>query len=251
MVALKNRSTTNNVLSVFFVAAPKSRSVYSGPRSTIHFSGPHNKYLTLIPCIFIPANETWMLKVGVVIKLVVFRTLCCVVARIALATDYCCCLSIRSAPRRRERRCVLSKTSEKRAKKCFLNGTLQLFFGSWCMERLINTTWQDCFQIGVIFCAKTNNNITIRKSPWYCGRYHSAFIYWISVGTRTYIHGYRRGKRAHDWNEEEVVVITITAPEKATQQRCEWLRPRGLGASRVVLCKFGQIHMVCTLVQLI
>ena len=29
-------------------------------------------------------------------------------------------------------------------------------------------------------------------------------------------------------NEEEVVVITITAPGKATQQHCEWLRPRGL-----------------------
>ena len=29
-------------------------------------------------------------------------------------------------------------------------------------------------------------------------------------------------------NEEEVVVITIPAPEKATQQHCERLRPRGL-----------------------
>ena len=25
------------------------------------------------------------------------------------------------------------------------------------------------------------------------------------------------------------MVITITAPEKATQQHCWWLRPRGLG----------------------
>ena len=32
-----------------------------------------------------------LLKVGVIIKVVVFRTLCCVVARIALATDCCCC----------------------------------------------------------------------------------------------------------------------------------------------------------------
>ena len=41
MVVFENRSTRSNVLSVFFVAAPKSRSVYIGPRSTIHLSGPH------------------------------------------------------------------------------------------------------------------------------------------------------------------------------------------------------------------
>ena len=41
VVAFKNRSTRINVLSVFFAAAPKSRSVYIGPRSTIHLSGPH------------------------------------------------------------------------------------------------------------------------------------------------------------------------------------------------------------------
>ena len=29
-------------------------------------------------------------------------------------------------------------------------------------------------------------------------------------------------------NEEEVVVFTIIAPGKATQQHCECLRPRGL-----------------------
>ena len=34
------------------------------------------------------------------------------------------------------------------------------------------------FQIGVIFCHKTNNNITVKISPWYCGRDHSrAFVY--------------------------------------------------------------------------
>ena len=60
VVAFKNRSTRNNVLSVFFVGAPKSRSVYIGPRSTIHLSGPHNKYPTLIPRIFVLTNETWM-----------------------------------------------------------------------------------------------------------------------------------------------------------------------------------------------
>ena len=79
-------------------------------------------------------NLDALLKVGVIIKVLVFRTLCYVVATIALATD--CCCSIRQAPRR-ERGWMLSETSEKRAKKCILNGTVQLFFGSSCMERLI------------------------------------------------------------------------------------------------------------------
>ena len=74
-------------------------------------------------------NVDALLKVGVIIKAVVFPTLRCVVASIALATDCCRCWSIRSAPRR-ERGWMLSETSEKRAKICILNGTLQLFFGS-------------------------------------------------------------------------------------------------------------------------
>ena len=41
----------------------------------------------------------------------------------------------------------------------------------------------------------------------------------------------RHDKRTHDYNEE--VVITITAPENATQHHYEWLRlrPRGCGSS--------------------
>ena len=40
-------------------------------------------------------NVDALLKVGVIIKIVVFRTLCCMDARIALATDCCyCCWSI-------------------------------------------------------------------------------------------------------------------------------------------------------------
>ena len=97
-VAFKNRSTRNNVWSVFFIATPKSRFAYIGPRSTTHLSGPHTKYPTLIPCIFIyphKRNVDALLKVGVIIKGVVFRTLCWVVARIALATGYYyCCWSI-------------------------------------------------------------------------------------------------------------------------------------------------------------
>ena len=81
-------------MSVFFIAAPKSRSEYIGPRSTIHRSGPHDKYPTLIPCIYShKQNLDALLKVGVIIKVVVFRALYCVVARIALGTD-CCCWSI-------------------------------------------------------------------------------------------------------------------------------------------------------------
>ena len=39
-------------------------------------------------------NVDAILNVGVIIKVVVFRTLCCVVARIALATDCCCCAGL-------------------------------------------------------------------------------------------------------------------------------------------------------------
>ena len=42
--------------------------------------------------------------------------------------------------------------------------------------------------IAVIFRAKINKNITVEKSPWYCGRDHSAFVHRISVDTRTCIH---------------------------------------------------------------
>ena len=35
------------------------------------------------------------------------------------------------------------RDKRKARKKCILNGTLQLFLGSWCMERLINITWQE------------------------------------------------------------------------------------------------------------
>ena len=91
---------------------------------SIFLSRPHNKCHTLISHIYIylhKRNVDALLKVGVIIKVVVFRTLCYVVARTALATDFCCCGSIRSAPRR-ERGWMLSETSEKRAKKCILNG---------------------------------------------------------------------------------------------------------------------------------
>ena len=93
------------------------------------------------------------------------------------------------------------RPSEKRAKLCFLNGRY-----SPVILRIVMYVEVDkmnlprhYFQIGIIFCAKTNNKITVKKSPWHCDRDHSsAFVYWISVGTRTYIHGYKRGKRTHD-----------------------------------------------------
>ena len=126
-------------------------------------------------------------KVGVIIKVAVFRTLCCVGARIALATGCCCCWSIRSAPRR-ERGWMLRETSEKRAKICILNGILQLLFGSWCMERLMKyNVARSYLQIMVIFVPK-QIMFTAKTFPQFCGRYHSsAFIYWISVGTRPYM----------------------------------------------------------------
>ena len=43
------------------------------------------------------------------------------------------------------------------------------------MERLIKLNVEiHYFEIGVIFCLKTNNNITVKKSPWYCGRDRSS-----------------------------------------------------------------------------
>ena len=114
-------------------------------------------------------NLDALLKVGVNIKVLVFRTLCCVVARIALATDCCCCWSSRSAPRR-ERGWMLSETSEKRAKRYILSGTLQLFLGSWCMERLIKKNLARHYsQIGAIFVPKLII-FTVTKTPtvlWY------------------------------------------------------------------------------------
>ena len=95
--------TRINVLSVFFIAALKSRSVHIGPRPTIYLSGlnkiiPHEFHVFLSPQT--KRGCTSKIKVDVIIKVLVFRTLCCVVARIALATEFCCCWSIRSAPRR-------------------------------------------------------------------------------------------------------------------------------------------------------
>ena len=41
---------------------------------------------------------------------------------------------------------------------------------------------------------------TVKKNSRYCGRYHSsAYIFsYFGIGTRTYINGYRGGKRTHD-----------------------------------------------------
>ena len=42
-------------------------------------------------------------------------------------------------------------------------------------------------------------------------------------------------------------MVMITAAEKSTQHHCVWLRPRGLEGG--IIYKFGQIDMVCDLVQ--
>ncbi len=118
----------------------------------------------------------------------VFRTLAFVVATIALAinTDCCCCWSIREAPKR-VRAWMLSETSEKRAKECILNGTLKSFFACWCIEVDKKNLARNCCQIGDIFCPKTNT-VRLKTFPQYCGKCRSrAFIYWILVGTRTYM----------------------------------------------------------------
>ena len=47
-----------------------------------------------------------------------------------------------------------------------------------CMERLVTWNWaKRHFQIGVIFCTKTNNiDYTVKKSPWYRDRYDIILI---------------------------------------------------------------------------
>ena len=69
------------------------------------------------------------LTVRVIFKVVVFRTLRCVVARIALTTDCCCCWSMCSV-HLLERGWMLSETGEERGKTCILNGTIELFSAS-------------------------------------------------------------------------------------------------------------------------
>ena len=128
------------------------------------------------------------------------------------------------------------RSTEKRAKFCILNGTLQLSIGFSCMKRLIKKfSAIHFFLIGIIFCPKTNTTTTVKICPWYrSGNHCSARVYRIPVVTRTY---WIKRWQAHDWpNEEEVIMISITAPGKATQQPCVWLRLSG--ASRVSLYEF-------------
>ena len=78
MVAFKNQSTRSNVLSVFFVAAPKSRSVYIGARSTILFQDrikiSHTNPMYIYPH---KRNLDALLKVGVTAVLQLATTVVC------------------------------------------------------------------------------------------------------------------------------------------------------------------------------
>ena len=61
-------------------------------------------------------------------------------------------------------------------------------------KRLFPNWRHSLFKIVVMFRPKTNNIVSAKKIPWYCGRDHSssAVVFRISVGTRTFIqHGYR------------------------------------------------------------
>ena len=73
-------------VSLFFVAAQKSRSVCIGRRSRIYLSEPRVKISRTNFMYIYPhkRNVDALQMVGVVIKVVVFRTLCRVVARNAL-----------------------------------------------------------------------------------------------------------------------------------------------------------------------
>ena len=136
-------------------------------------------------------NVDALLEVGVIIKVVVFRTLCGVIARIALATDCCCCCwSTRPAPRP-ERGWMLSESSKKGAKKRVLNGTIQFFFGFWCM---------------LLF-----SHLLAWSSPWSQDRLHSLWSWGIPQGKTQTTQG---GTRIyHSWrnsclHQKHIIVIS-------------------------------------------
>ena len=164
MVAIENRSTRSDELSVVSVAAPKSCSVYICTRSTTHLSGPHENISHEFHVYLSPqtkpgcTSEGWCDYQGIGVS----NALLCGCNNFAvLFLRGCYFWSIRSPPRR-DRGWVLSEISEKRAKRCILSGTLHLFLGSWCMERLKKKTWHDIIpKLGSYF----EIVFTVRKIP--------------------------------------------------------------------------------------
>ena len=129
------------------------------------------------------------------------------------------------------------RPSETRAKNCILNGTLQLFFGSWCMERLVKWNLARHYsKLASYFVPKQRIILrTVQKSPWYCGRDHSssAFVYWISVGTRTYMDIDVASARMTKWEGS-----SSDYDYCARKSHTAAVRVAASTASRVVLYKF-------------
>ena len=154
MVAFKNRSSSmmrETMFRQFFRRRSKEsfRIILNiGLRSTIHLSGPHNKYPTLIPCMYIyphKRNVDALLKVGVIIIKVADSVSNALLCGCKNCAGYYWLLLLQVNPfststwtrmdacwARKARR-----SAQKNVLRSILNGTLQLFFGSWCMERSI------------------------------------------------------------------------------------------------------------------
>ena len=128
-----------------YILVHDQRSIFQDRINISHTNSmyyPHKRHLDAL------------LKVGVIIKVIVFRTLCCVVARITLATDCCCCWSIRSAPRC-GRWARQARTRKKMYFERYSPGILRLLiYGAVDKIKLGKTLY---FQIGVIICPKTIN----------------------------------------------------------------------------------------------
>ena len=141
---------------------------------------------------------------------------------------------------------MLSETSEKRAKMCIMSGTLELFLGSSFMERLIRYNLaRHHFQISVIICAKTDIIFPYKNSQ------HGI----IAVGIQL-VHLFIEFRHVHTYMKIDVVSGRMTETRRQRLQLLPMKKPhRSIAsgyvpeASRVVLCNFGQIDMICTLVQ--
>ena len=157
MVAFKNHSTRSNVLSVFFVAVSKSRSVYIGPWSMIHLSGPYQNIPNEFHVYLSPQMKSGCTStrrrgyqgIGFSNALLCGCKNCAGYWLLFLVNPLNLSTWTRMDAERDKR--------EARKNIYILKGTLQLFFGSWCTERLKKKNLaRHYFQIGVIICPKTD-----------------------------------------------------------------------------------------------
>ena len=132
VVAFKNRTTRNNFCPSF--SSPLQRVVpnFFHPRSTIHLSGPHKNIPHEFHAYLLPQT-----KRGCTSKIRcdyqgsgVSNALLCGCKNCA---GYWLLLLLVNQFSTLTWTRIDGHKREKRAKICILNGTIQLFFGSWCM----------------------------------------------------------------------------------------------------------------------